>query len=54
MGQRVIAPNYAVKKGIKLSFYGENVGEYGNKIEDNYRPTMRQIGLLILTLIMKR
>ena len=27
-------------KSIKLSFYGENVGEYGNKIEDNFRPTM--------------
>ena len=40
MGQRVIAPNYAVKNNIKLSFYGENVGEYGNKIEDNFRPTM--------------
>jgi N-acetyl sugar amidotransferase len=40
MGQRVIAPNYAVKNKIKLSFYGENVGEYGNKIEDNFRPTM--------------
>ena len=26
MGQRVIAPNYAVKNNIKLSFYGENVG----------------------------
>lgn len=40
MGQRVVGPNYAVKYGISLCFYGDNVAEYGNRIEDNYIPTM--------------
>jgi hypothetical protein len=25
---------------VNLIFYGENVAEYGNNIEDNFRPTM--------------
>lgn len=39
-GQRVVGPNIALKYGVKLVFYGENVAEHGNKIEDNYVPTM--------------
>lgn len=39
-GQRVVGPKTALKYGIKLVFYGENVAEYGNRIEDNYVPTM--------------
>ena len=37
---RVVGPKIALKHGIKLVFYGENVAEYGNRIEDNYCPTM--------------
>ena len=40
IGQRVVGPKMALKHGIKLVFYGENVAEYGNRIEDNYIPTM--------------
>jgi len=40
MGQRVVGPKTALKYGVKLVFYGENVAEYGNRIEDNYLPTM--------------
>lgn len=40
VGQRHIAPKFSVSHGIPLIFYGENQAEYGNNIEDNYRPTM--------------
>ena len=40
IGQRVVGPKMALKHGIKLVFYGENVAEYGNRIEDNFIPTM--------------
>ena len=40
VGQRVVGPKVAIEKNIKLVFYGENVAEYGNRIEDNYIPTM--------------
>ena len=40
IGQRCVGPNTALKYGVKLVFYGENVAEYGNRIEDNYIPTM--------------
>ena len=30
----------ALSTGAKLVFYGENVAEYGNNIEDNYSPIM--------------
>jgi N-acetyl sugar amidotransferase len=40
VGQRVVGPKTALKHGVKLVFYGENVAEYGNRIEDNYVPTM--------------
>ena len=39
-GQRTVGPKIALKYGIRLVFYGENVAEYGNRIEDNYIPTM--------------
>ena len=39
-GQRVVGPRYALLNDISLVFYGENVAEYGNNIEDNYVPTM--------------
>ena len=39
-GQRTVGPKFAMKFGVKLVFYGENVAEYGNRIEDNYVPTM--------------
>jgi len=40
VGQRVVAPKLALKYGIKLIFYGENVAEYGNNINDNFSPLM--------------
>ena len=40
VGQRHIAPKYSALYGIPLVFYGENQAEYGNNIEDNFRPTM--------------
>jgi N-acetyl sugar amidotransferase len=40
IGQRHIAPKFSVLYGIPLIFYGENQAEYGNNIEDNFRPTM--------------
>tara|TARA_B100000927_G_scaffold287734_1_gene281101 strand:+ start:147 stop:1388 length:1242 start_codon:yes stop_codon:yes gene_type:complete len=40
VGQRSIGPKFALMTGAKLVFYGENVAEYGNRIEDNYLPTM--------------
>jgi N-acetyl sugar amidotransferase len=41
IGQRQIGPKHSVLYGIPLVFYGENQAEYGNNIEDNYRPTMK-------------
>ncbi|WP_234406243.1 N-acetyl sugar amidotransferase [Methylobacillus glycogenes] len=40
VGQRIIGPLMAKKFGIKLVMYGENQAEYGNKTEENYKPTM--------------
>ena len=40
VGQRSIGPKFALMTGAKLVFYGENVAEYGNRIEENYLPTM--------------
>ena len=40
LGQRVVGPKAALATGAKLVFYGENVAEYGNRIEENYTPTM--------------
>ncbi len=39
LGQKNLAPNIALKFGIKLIFYGENEAEYGNPISDNVRAT---------------
>ena len=44
VGQRAVGPKLALQNKIKLIFYGENVAEYGNRIEDNYSPQM-DIGL---------
>jgi len=40
IGQRMIAPHFAVQYDIPLVFYGENQAEYGNNIEENFIPTM--------------
>lgn len=40
VGQRIIGPLIAEKFGIELVMYGENQAEYGNKIDENQRPTM--------------
>jgi len=40
VGQRHIGPKFSERYGIPLVFYGENQAEYGNNIEDNFRPTM--------------
>ena len=40
LGQRMIGPRFSTLYNIPLVFYGENPAEYGNNIEDNYRPTM--------------
>jgi len=43
VGQRTVGPRIALQYGVKLIFYGENVAEYGNRLEDNYVPTMNPI-----------
>ena len=40
IGQKNIAPKMALMYKIPLIFYGENQAEYGNKIEENDKPTM--------------
>lgn len=40
IGQRMIAPRLSVQLNIPLVFYGENQAEYGNNIEENWKPTM--------------
>lgn len=40
IGQRLIGPRFAALYGIPLIFYGENQAEYGNRIDENDRPTM--------------
>jgi N-acetyl sugar amidotransferase len=40
VGQRAVGPKVALAHNIKLVFYGENVAEYGNRLEDNFSPTM--------------
>ncbi len=42
IGQRNIAPKFAALYNIPLIFYGENQAEYGNKIEENDAPIMKQ------------
>ena len=39
-GQRSVGPKVAIQHDISLIFYGENVAEYGNNIQDNYNPKM--------------
>ena len=40
VGQRIIGPLIAMKFGIPLVMYGENQAEYGNKMSENFVPTM--------------
>ena len=40
IGQRQIGPHFAALFGVPLIFYGENQAEYGNRIEENDKPTM--------------
>jgi N-acetyl sugar amidotransferase len=40
-GQRVVGPRIALNNRIKLIFYGENVAEYGNRLEENFTPRMQ-------------
>src|SRR5262245_13796004 len=40
VGQRIIGPMMAMKYGVQLVMYGENQAEYGNKVEENFTPTM--------------
>lgn len=40
VGQRHIAPRMSALYGIPLVFYGENQAEYGNNIDENFKPTM--------------
>jgi N-acetyl sugar amidotransferase len=40
IGQRLIGPRLSALYRIPLVFYGENQAEYGNNMEDNFRPTM--------------
>jgi len=42
IGQKLIAPKFALMYNIPLIFYGENQAEYGNNIKDNDSPTMRE------------
>lgn len=42
IGQKIIGPLMAEKFKIPLIFYGENQAEYGNSINDNYVPTMKE------------
>jgi N-acetyl sugar amidotransferase len=39
-GQRSVGPKMALKHNVSLVFYGENVAEYGNPLEENYNPQM--------------
>lgn len=41
IGQKYIGPKFALQYNVPLVFYGENQAEYGNKIEENDRPTMK-------------
>jgi len=43
LGQRNIAPKIAMQYNVKLVIYGENVAEYGNRLEDNFKPNMNEI-----------
>jgi len=39
-GQKFLAPRFASKLNINLIFYGENMAEYGNDVNDLNSPTM--------------
>ena len=41
IGQRLIGPSIASKFGINLVMYGENQAEYGNNVEENKTPKMK-------------
>jgi N-acetyl sugar amidotransferase len=39
LGQKNLAPRMSILLDIPLVIYGENEAEYGNKIDDNFKPT---------------
>ena len=43
IGQKIVGPLMALKFNVPLVMYGENNGEYGNKIKDNYKPKMDNV-----------
>ena len=43
IGQKSLGPLMALKFDIPFVMYGENNGEYGNKIDDNYKPQMNKV-----------
>ena len=47
IGQKIVGPLMALKFNVPLVMYGENNGEYGNKIQDNYKPKMDEVFFLI-------
>ena len=40
IGQRMIGPKFSIMYNTPLVFYGENQAEYGNNIEENFKPKM--------------
>ncbi|MGJ4950091.1 N-acetyl sugar amidotransferase [Bradyrhizobium sp. HKCCYLS20291] len=40
VGQRIIGPAMARRFGVQLVMYGENQAEYGNRVDENFKPTM--------------
>lgn len=41
IGQKYMGPRFALQYKVPLIFYGENQAEYGNKMEENDKPTMK-------------
>ena len=40
IGQKTIGPLIALKFGVPLVMFGENNSEYGNDLDDNFKPEM--------------
>jgi N-acetyl sugar amidotransferase len=40
VGQRIIGPLMALRFGVPLVMYGENQAEYGNSLDENFKPAM--------------
>ena len=43
IGQKIVGPLIALKFNVPLVMYGENNAEYGNQIDDNFKPTMDNV-----------